>query len=520
MLMVILDKKTSALSPAVELGAMWPPLGIEAIDPFELPLINTVNRVIVFVDNIAVLVKIQLYKLNLTLDYYYMDHTTLLWLPLSITWSSRKYLLYFKNRYKKLVAKNYSNITCPDKFYRWFVGFSDAEGSFVISPLLNNKTKNIERFSFKFTIGLHIDDADALNIIKSKLGVGKIYSYDDKQIFVVTKREEINKLISVFEKYTLNSSKYLDFLDFKLAFTLYQNREKLSDALISKILELKNNMNTKRINFNMPENHVVITKSWLLGFIEGDGSFSLERVTFGPIFSIKLSEIQLPLLLKIKKYLENSLGFDSYSIHKLKSTSIISIRSEKARDIGKSLPLVVLMIKNIHVLNNYLIPFLSEEEFMTKKDKDFLDFKLICNIIYNGGHRTKEIASLVLKLSYTMNNYRLSTYQGIVNYLSKDEKDMLVNAQPTIEHLKDGRQIDLITKKVIRRRSSSCIYEIIKPSGEVLLMPNLVESAQILAIKFNTLKKHLADLENISEGVVIKGHTVKRIPVFYPINTD
>ena len=32
----------SALSPTVELGASWPPMGIEAIDPFELPLINTV----------------------------------------------------------------------------------------------------------------------------------------------------------------------------------------------------------------------------------------------------------------------------------------------------------------------------------------------------------------------------------------------------------------------------------------------------------------------------------------------
>ncbi len=32
----------SALSPTVELGAMWPPMGIEAIDPFELPLLNTV----------------------------------------------------------------------------------------------------------------------------------------------------------------------------------------------------------------------------------------------------------------------------------------------------------------------------------------------------------------------------------------------------------------------------------------------------------------------------------------------
>lgn len=32
----------SALSPTIELGAKWPPLGIEAINPFELPLLNTV----------------------------------------------------------------------------------------------------------------------------------------------------------------------------------------------------------------------------------------------------------------------------------------------------------------------------------------------------------------------------------------------------------------------------------------------------------------------------------------------
>lgn len=32
----------SALSPTVELGAQWPPMGIEAINPFELPMLNTV----------------------------------------------------------------------------------------------------------------------------------------------------------------------------------------------------------------------------------------------------------------------------------------------------------------------------------------------------------------------------------------------------------------------------------------------------------------------------------------------
>ena len=32
----------SALSPNIEIGAQWPPMGIEAINPFELPLLNTV----------------------------------------------------------------------------------------------------------------------------------------------------------------------------------------------------------------------------------------------------------------------------------------------------------------------------------------------------------------------------------------------------------------------------------------------------------------------------------------------
>jgi cytochrome c oxidase subunit 3 len=32
----------SALAPTIELGAQWPPIGIEPVNPFELPLLNTV----------------------------------------------------------------------------------------------------------------------------------------------------------------------------------------------------------------------------------------------------------------------------------------------------------------------------------------------------------------------------------------------------------------------------------------------------------------------------------------------
>jgi hypothetical protein len=113
-------------------------------------------------------------------------------------------------------------------------------------------------------------------------------------------------------------------------------------------------------------------------------------------------------------------------MHKLKCSSIITIKTEKA--IKNSKPLVGFRIKNVHILNNYFIPFFSSEEgasssqeFITKKGKDFSDFKIICKAIYLGAHRREEIKSLILKLSYTMNNFRLSTHLGPVESLSKNE---------------------------------------------------------------------------------------------------
>jgi hypothetical protein len=194
-----------------------------------------------------------------------------------------------------------------------------------------------------------------------------------------------------------------------------------------------------------------------------------------PVFSIKLTESQLPLLIEIKKYLENNLGFDSYSMQKLNSSSIIAIGKNKA--INNSKPLATLTIKNIHFLNNYFIPFLNESakrrEFISKKGLDFNDFKIICKAIYIGAHRIKRIKDLIIKLSFTMNNFRLSTYLGTVESISISEINEIINAKATIEHLSDGRQIDIETKKLIHRRSSSSIYEIIKYSGEILIKPNL-----------------------------------------------
>lgn len=161
--------------------------------------------------------------------------------------------------------------------------------------------------------------------------------------------------------------------------------------------------------------------------IEGDGSFGLARSTFEPFFSIKLTEAQYPVLLKIKEFLENNLGFDEYSLYKLRSSAIFTVRVEKA--VNNSKPLVSLTIKHLHVLNNYLIPFLSQDEFFTKKGKDFIDFKIICSAIYVGAHLREDMKSLIIKLSNTMNNFRLYTFKGSVDYLSKIDRDLLINVK-------------------------------------------------------------------------------------------
>lgn len=222
-----------------------------------------------------------------------------------------------------------------------------------------------------------------------------------------------------------------------------------------------------------------------------------------------LSERQLSVLEKVKEYLMNNLGFDSYSMYKLKSSSAIAINHQKAR--GNCKASVLLLIKNIHILHNYFIPFFDNMRFVTKKYKDFLDFKLMCKVIYTGAHKKSEIKSLILKLSLTMNNYRLSTYSNKVELLSSLEREVLLNASPTLEHLSDGRQRDFLTKKIIHQHSS-CVYEIVKISNEVVIVQTLSDAAQIVGVLNKTLSKHL---DKGNKVVNIKDYRIKRVAVFY-----
>ena len=113
--------------------------------------------------------------------------------------------------------------------------------------------------------------------------------------------------------------------------------------------------------------------------------------------------------------------------------------------------------------------------------------------IYNGGHRNQKVKDCILTLSYTMNNYRLSTNSESVKVLEFPEEllDKIINATKTIIHLSDGRQVDIITKKEINRRWTNCVYEIIQNNGEIKLASTLNNAGLILDVDFRTVRKHL-----------------------------
>ena len=80
-------------------------------------------------------------------------------------------------------------------------------------------------------------------------------------------------------------------------------------------------MNNNRTDFVWPDREFNITPNWLLGFVEGDGSFSVRRnpqSKYNLIFSISQSATYLALLIAIQNYL-NGLVVSSSKILPIKS---------------------------------------------------------------------------------------------------------------------------------------------------------------------------------------------------------
>jgi hypothetical protein len=201
-----------------------------------------------------------------------------------------------------------------EDFYDWFRGFCDAESNFTIRIRKRND-KSVQGFEFIFRIALHIDDLKVLKIIQDKLNCGKIIRNRNTYVFLVSSLKDIETvIIPLFDKWPLMTKKYLDFLDFKESFYIFKKRQidkQNKQTYNLQILELKNGMNDKRINFIIDENHIKITANYLSGYIEGDGSFYFNKMHNTVRISLLTISKDRLILEKIKEFLLKDLDNNS-----------------------------------------------------------------------------------------------------------------------------------------------------------------------------------------------------------------
>jgi hypothetical protein len=157
-----------------------------------------------------------------------------------------------------------------------------------------------------------------LYFIKSQLGVGSI-NKETKTKMVNYRIRDKNKLAEVifpiFDKYPLLTYKYFYYLKFKEAYFILENtsltkskKDELMLTLVKKvpsegyISPAWNIINNKVCNTN--EANIVMSKAWLIGFTEAEGSFYLvnkskDRIVHGFEITPKLDLIVLSAIRSI-----------------------------------------------------------------------------------------------------------------------------------------------------------------------------------------------------------------------------
>jgi len=167
-------------------------------------------------------------------------------------------------------------------------GFSDAEGSFVVTILKNPRYKIGWNVQARFQIKLHEKDRALLLLIQNYFdNVGYISKINDRSTveFRVSDITSLNNIIIPhFENYTLITNKYKDFIIFKQIVSLMSENKHTTLEGLKEILEYRASLNwglSKNLKESFPsivpvkrveiEDNILsnLPSNWVAGFSAG-----------------------------------------------------------------------------------------------------------------------------------------------------------------------------------------------------------------------------------------------------------
>jgi NADH dehydrogenase/LAGLIDADG endonuclease/Type II intron maturase len=314
------------------------------------------------------------------------------------------------------------------EFKEWLSGFVDAEGLFFIKL-----RKNLQNCSFIFELHLHIDDMPVLKYIKNRLGLGNLRTYKNAVWYYINKIDEIEKFISIFNEYPLWTHKQLDYKAFKLAFVNRRN--------YSFVVEIKNTMNSNRSNYDsyILPNCIELSPYWIIGFVEGDGCFTINKMKAHLYLVQKndkiLNVIRDFFLMLIKKNEDLDLTLLNGIENKENNNNYLPCVRKK----NNVNPVFCFSISNQDIIYKYIVPFFAKRKLLTRKGYDFYIWLICIYIIFFGYSKLKEGKIVLLQLSKNMNNKRYSKFdlsQGKYVYTLPFDYSALFNSLKSLFNMK------------------------------------------------------------------------------------
>jgi len=233
------------------------------------------------------------------------------------------------NRISLKQSKNH-NAHIKDQWEQWLVGFTDGDGNFHISH-------QGDKWGLSYKLSQSRYNLRVLHYIKKQLGVGSITKDGTKGQYFIRDRKIIETvIIPIFDKYPLLTTKYFDYVKLKKALVILNNTSLSKEDKNLKLLAIKNSKaNSDYIspawnNAILPLTDVssinnVMSKSWLVGFIEAEGSFYLtnkdsNRIVHGFGLTQKLDKVVLDGI-GIMLHISNPVRFKELHNHYILDTT-------------------------------------------------------------------------------------------------------------------------------------------------------------------------------------------------------
>jgi len=317
-------------------------------------------------------------------------------------------LLYLKAN--PVWTRNISNSNVSNRLNpNWITGFSDAEGTFVVSIYKSNDYKCKYAVKPSFAIELHERDINLLHKIKEYFnGVGSIHIRSNKSsaIYTVTGLKDINStIIPHFIEYPLLTQKKADFLLFKEIIELMNNKYHLTLTGLNKIVSIRAAMNnglSKDLMLAFPDITPIIRPKieivtefhpfWIVGFCDGESNFDVsiiksERYTSGyqvqHRFRITQSDRDLLLMRSLIDF--------------FKSGTITESKERNA---------CTFIVSNLKDLTDTIIPFFELHNLQGCKLLDLLDFSKIITLVNSKEHYTPLGLEKIRAIKLNMNTNR------------------------------------------------------------------------------------------------------------------